>query len=870
MLDEYTILSIRVNPKDEGSGTYPVEATLDDGAFFGGGEMRIQEELLLAGQLEPQAYGLLLFNALFSGPIRDAYSAVMGRAAAIAEGRVRVRLWITDGAAELHALPWERLYHLPKGQAVPLSVSTSTPFSRFTAVRGGVPQPIRESRLRLLFAIANPSDLETQFNLAPIDVEREVETLHHALQELVSSQRFEVTILPGQTGVSPGLRALVEAEGTRIREGSTSLEEILRALPDCDVFHFLGHGLSLPDGSTALFLEDTAQPVIDDELVQPLVASDRLPRLVFLAACESAKRAAGVKHPFVGLGPKLLKAGVPAVVAMQDKVLIDVARQLTADFYRSLLLHGQIDLALNQARLLLFGTGVLDWAIPVLFSRLVDNELVDLPSDRSLQPTHHLVAATEKALAAVRPQAGGPELVAELERLFQEWQKSYHGLVELESALRHTGEDPATFADQFTAFYHEFKDYYNSETWVDEHSLIQATKRLRDEVLPQMRPQLDSETFAQIDQALGEHIGVRGRLVLGFGEFLDSMDEAVTEIRQLVDSGDVVGAIRRKREIELQIAPSLRSSRKLLQQMGGQITAVDDLVHQQQALGESSQRLMREQGVDERVLLRPGTAEVPETVGSQIDQMLAAQRGIEARGVLASPETLYRLGMLAAYRRDYEVSLDYFRQATQAGIEVADAYQAIAWMQQSRAMHDLISQDYDAALDKLAEARSATGHIRPLEQALVFQGYIAKTQAQIAERQGRPADRQAYLEQMEQFFRRALELDSTHAGAHNGIGNVELMRGNPDAAIPAFERAIELNPQYTAAYHDLGAACWQKMKQAGQDGDRQAAQAWCRRALEAFQRTDQLAEQDPTFDQADRQRVGEYITWLQQQCGSGQ
>jgi hypothetical protein len=137
---------------------------------------------------------------------------------------------------------------------------------------------------------------------------------------------------------------------------------------------------------------------------------------------------------------------------------MELARQLTADFYRHLLLHGQVDLALNQTRLLLFETDEVDWAIPVLFSRLVDNELVGFPSDPSLQSTDDLMAATAKVLAATRSQEQGREMIAELEGLLEEWQESHRNLVDLESELRRTGEDPKSFAERFTGFYHDFKD----------------------------------------------------------------------------------------------------------------------------------------------------------------------------------------------------------------------------------------------------------------------------------------------------------------------------------------------------------------------------------------------------------------------------
>jgi CHAT domain-containing protein len=100
-------------------------------------------------------------------------------------------------------------------------------------------------------------------------------------------------------------------------------------------------------------------------------------RLIFLAACESARRdtASQEPNPYVGLAPKLVQAGVPAVVAMQDEVEIDAARQLTAQFYSQLLDHGYVDLALNMARYTLYSADDKQWTIPVLYMRLAGGRL---------------------------------------------------------------------------------------------------------------------------------------------------------------------------------------------------------------------------------------------------------------------------------------------------------------------------------------------------------------------------------------------------------------------------------------------------------------------------------------------------------------
>jgi hypothetical protein len=383
MSDEYTGILIRIRRWDEDITAYPVEVELDDGSFFSGGELRLDRPALQADEFDPEKYGLDLFYALFSGPIRRAYDKIAGRADAQTEGRLRVRLWIDDDAAELHALPWERLYHIHQGQSIPLSISILTPFSRYTGLEMPEPEPVTTRPIRLLMAISNPYDLQERLGLSPINVEQEIENLRPTLDVLRRGGQVQVMLMPGQSGVSAELRAQLEEEGYQIQDGITSLDGILQALPDCHVFHFLGHGAfrrrdDRGEGHAALYLEQgdgTWQAVKDDDLVPKLAATAPALRLVFLAACESAKRDAEAEHPFVGLGPKLVKAGVPAVVAMQDMVPMALARELTSDFYRCLLEHGLIDRALNQARLLLFERQETDWAIPVLFMRLEKGQL---------------------------------------------------------------------------------------------------------------------------------------------------------------------------------------------------------------------------------------------------------------------------------------------------------------------------------------------------------------------------------------------------------------------------------------------------------------------------------------------------------------
>ena len=889
---EYTDIQIHIHQQDADSGAYPVEAALDDGSFFADGELFLDQQALLVSLVDAQTYGRELFTALFAGPIRRAYNKISGRAEAVAEGRVRVRLWIDDEAAELHALPWERLYHIHKGQFAPLATSALTPFSRYTGLELAEPDPLARHPLRLFIAIANPSALPDGFS--PIDVEDEVETLRQALSDFVHSNLLSVTLLPGRTGLSPTLREALTEEGYVLLDGVTSLGALSRQTPKCQLFHFIGHGhfsrqSERGPGSAALFLEredGSWQAAADEELTIQITTAGRTPHLVYLSACESAKR--DDEHAFVGLGPKLVRAGVPAVVAMQDLVPMDLARQLTSDFYRSLFEHGQVDLALNQARRLLFGRDEVDWAIPVLFSRLKGNELIRFPPDPALQTTDEMMAATGRLLAVAQAEPEGQDLVEELEQLLQAWRESHQGLVDVESKLRRVNEDPSAFPTSFRSFYNDFKDYYNSETWIDEESLIRDTQKLRDTVLPKLKPKMDARDYAEVERTLSQHLQVRGRLLMGFGEFLDAMDAAVMAIRSLLGGDDVTGAIRRKRAFELEIAPSLRESRKSLRQLSSQITAVSDLVGRlerslnrgefipkeeivraslavaepQQSFEAIASRLMTLENVDAPTLRRPDAPVAAQHVQDQITHLIAAQRQTAAQGVALTAETLNRLGWLAVYQRDDDTALAYFRQATQSDPRSPAAFEAIAWLQQSRAMDDIRTQDFDRAGERLAEARRAAERTDPLyPNALASRAFIAKSLAQVARMQGNAADADRFLAQAAALVTDVIRLDPDNASAHNGLGSIELERGNPDAAIIVIRRAIEIQPTYTAAWHDLGAAYWAKMRV-----DPANAQVWCREALRAFRKASELATDDPSFSPEAARAISGYIVQLARQC----
>lgn len=307
----------------------------------------------LAQTVGPEAYGHALAEAILAGEVGQGLQQAVP---------ARIRLVIADEVGAVHDLRWECLLRQSDGQPVPLATGPATPFSRLlypdSTSHARLPQI--DWPLRIVVAISNPSNLP-RFNLAPVDVGLEWAEFQRALRPL---------------------QGLVEVE---LVEPPVSLDRICQALEtEPRIFHFMGHGAFRAEtGEAALFLEKekdrTTQVVRQDEWMERLTTLPRPPHLMVLAACESAARVnAGV---LVGLAPALINARAGAVVAVRDKVGIDVAREFVYHFYRRLATHGEIDLAVNEARSYLLDRGGWSWSIPTLFMERGAERIFAAPPD---------------------------------------------------------------------------------------------------------------------------------------------------------------------------------------------------------------------------------------------------------------------------------------------------------------------------------------------------------------------------------------------------------------------------------------------------------------------------------------------------------
>jgi CHAT domain len=308
-------------------------------------------------------YGLRLFRLTFRDGAETGYRRAKGRTQ-VANGirqRARFRLSIDTNAPELHQLWWETLTD-PDGRT-PLGRSRKTALSRHLPVAGSR-EPADADRLRVLVVVSNPADLgEGRWrNYAKIEKEAEVDVIQGAL----ATDRAELEVL--------GLPASPGNIRRRLGEGGFH------------VLHLVAHGGVVPNGQNQdelgfLLLEQIAQqasgtatnPVGEAHLGQMIQDLDEL-RLVVLASCNGATRSTAAT--FLGLAPRILFYGVPAVVAMQDSVEVDTTRTFIKHFYESLgnQSRGFVDIAVNDAREEIFNehldTGMdWGWPIPVVFIR---------------------------------------------------------------------------------------------------------------------------------------------------------------------------------------------------------------------------------------------------------------------------------------------------------------------------------------------------------------------------------------------------------------------------------------------------------------------------------------------------------------------
>ena len=292
--------------------------------------------------------GSALGDALFPPPIRAMFDAARLRLNEATGLRIRLRF---DELA-LTSLPWEYAYltryegalHALEGF---LGLDRQISIVRYELMAQPPPAtPAMNGPLRFVGIFASPVTLE------PLRVDHERQLLERALSRMPA---LEVECHP-----RAGIDALLDAF----------------AQP-AHVLHFAGHGIFDPGanaGKGYLVLEDDQRrpvPLSAERLALSL--QSRGLRLAVLAACQTGTR--DHTHPWTGVAPALVRAGIPAVVGMQFRIFDESTITFARHLYHALLRGQPIDAAVTAGRLAILaraGEDDRDWGVPVLYMRSGD------------------------------------------------------------------------------------------------------------------------------------------------------------------------------------------------------------------------------------------------------------------------------------------------------------------------------------------------------------------------------------------------------------------------------------------------------------------------------------------------------------------
>jgi hypothetical protein len=311
----------------------PFQADLREGGRLSGVIAKIESDVCTRDDLRD--LGAEIWTGLNTEPV--------GRAVAEARRRPDSFFHICfELPPELEQVPWETVYDIE--HAIFLAAEPNYCVIRTPNIECGPIPPIKESGEELCLLAAVPEG-------SGLGIEQELNNLKRAVK-LVRSLR--VSDLRGR--VTPDS---IEASLQRIRP---------------DIFHFVGHGQLNSSGDVTIRLNSVEGGQDEfwttaDQFSLPFARPTT--RLAVFNCCYGGH---AVRTSLSGLGPLLLRRGVPAIVAMRYPIADQIARTFSELFYNALLKGengGRVDMAIQYARARLFANATADqWrsvVTPVLY-----------------------------------------------------------------------------------------------------------------------------------------------------------------------------------------------------------------------------------------------------------------------------------------------------------------------------------------------------------------------------------------------------------------------------------------------------------------------------------------------------------------------
>lgn len=293
-----------------------------------------------------EEFGTFLYHSLFTGDVEALFQASLGAVGQEEQG-LRIRLRINP--PEISALPWEYLY-APRRNYF-LGASKKTSLTRYLEVFQTIPDLRVVLPIKVLVAIPSGSGLDT---------EKEMGVVTEALSEL--GDAVQITPLKGVVTRSALADALLKDR--------------------YHFFHFIGHGGFDGDHGVIVFNDESGgHDYVSDDIFARFFIDQPSMKLVILNSCKGAKVSS--YKAMVGMAPKLVKRGIPAVIAHQYSVTDEAAVRFSREFYRHLCAGrepGHVDAAMAHARNQLSIQFPDDGSqgAPVLFMRAPDGMIFEI------------------------------------------------------------------------------------------------------------------------------------------------------------------------------------------------------------------------------------------------------------------------------------------------------------------------------------------------------------------------------------------------------------------------------------------------------------------------------------------------------------
>jgi hypothetical protein len=326
-----------------------------------------------------RAFGALLFQGLFHGSTLKLWTETIGRIRGGQFAGVQLRLWFDNAA--LANLPWELLHDGEHFLATRADVS----LTRFLPGSEAAALPAH-AKIKVASVVWNPTQAP---KFSPI----EKPTIDQVRAAIAASPTMEL---------SPPL-------------DNVGVDTLQLALNEIHALHVLAHGLN---GELVLSDGDGKPSTLTAEALATLFTGRQSLRLIVLASCHSGQVIDG--NLFGSVATRLVKAGVPAVIAMQyPHVTTEAAVHFSKQFFRTLAEGHNVDVAVNAARQLLASNdlGGREWSSPVLYLGSRSAQLLNLVREDAL-------AADWRQLQAAAEADADRQALERLQQRFQQLARS--------------------------------------------------------------------------------------------------------------------------------------------------------------------------------------------------------------------------------------------------------------------------------------------------------------------------------------------------------------------------------------------------------------------------------------------------------------